>query len=235
MRTSPRSPRAPQSPRRSGLVGLLVSAALRARAPLAARGALVAGVTGLAGLAGWGCQPNIAYDYTREPDPRTSPYVLGPSDTVRINVWKSVEFSTDAIVRPDGTITMSLIGDIKAAGRTTKELKDEISQRLSAYLKSEETPVTVAVTGVNSYRFTVSGAVEHAGIFSPKYYVTVSDAIAMAGGMNKFANGDKTVILRTDPATRKQRRIPIAWSQIQTGARPEMDLVLLSGDTLLVP
>lgn len=189
----------------------------------------------LTGLAVWGCVPDIVYDYTREPDPRTSPYVLGPSDTVRINVWKSAEFSTEAIVRPDGTITMSLIGDIKAAGRTTKELKDEISQRLSAYLKSEETPVTVAVTGVNSYRFTVSGAVEHAGIFAPKYYVAVSDAIAMAGGLNKFANGDKAVILRTDAATRKQRRIPVVWSQIQSGARPEMDLVLLSGDTLMVP
>lgn len=182
-----------------------------------------------------GCTSKIDYDYTKEPDPRNGAYVLGASDTVRINVWKNAELSTDAIVRPDGTITMSLLGDIKAAGRTTKELKDDIGKRLSAFLKAEDTPVTVAVTAVNSYRFTVSGQVEHAGIYSPKYYVTISDALAMAGGLNKFANGDRIVILRYDAETKKQRRIPIAWSRIQTGAQPEMDIVLLSGDTLLVP
>lgn len=180
-----------------------------------------------------GCTPNIQYDYAAEPDPRKTDYVLGPSDTLRINVWKNAELSTEASVRPDGTITMSLIGDVRAAGRTTKQLKEEITHRLCSYIKCEETPVTVAVTGVNSYRITVSGSVEHANIFTPKYYVTVSDALAMAGGLNKFANGDKISIVRQVDG--KQRRIPIAYSLIQNGARPDMDIVLLSGDTLLVP
>ncbi len=179
------------------------------------------------------CTPDISYQYNREPDPRTTDYVLGPSDTIRINVWKNPELSTETIVRPDGTVTMSLIGDIKASGRTTKQLRDDIVHGLGAYLKSEETPVTVAVTTVNSYRFTVSGNVEHGGIYSPKYYVTVSDALALAGGLNKFANGDRITIVRSGGG--KQRRIPIAYSQIQNGAHPEMDLVILSGDTILVP
>lgn len=180
-----------------------------------------------------GCAPQYKYPYKDEPDPRNRDYVLGVSDGIRINVWKTSELSTDATVRPDGTVTMPLIGDIKAAGRTPKELRVEIAQRLSAFIKSDETPVTVAVTQVNSYRFTVSGNVEHGGSFAPKYYVTVSDAIAMAGGINKFGNGDKITILRNDGG--RARRIPIAYSQIQSGARPEMDLVLLPGDTLIIP
>lgn len=179
------------------------------------------------------CTPVPRYPYRSEPDPRNMDYVLGPSDTIRINVWKNAELSTDAIVRPDGTVTMPLVGDVQAAGRTTRELRDEIVRRLSAFLKSEETPVTVALTGVNSYRFTVSGNVERSGAFSPKYYVTVSDAIAMAGGLNKFANGDKIVIVRNHGG--RQRRIPIVYSMIQSGQRPEMDLALLSGDIVLVP
>lgn len=180
-----------------------------------------------------GCTPSVNYNYKAEPDPRKLDYVLGPSDTVRINVWKNGELSTDAIVRPDGTITMPLVGDIQASGRTTKELRDEVVKRLGTYLRAEETPVTVALTAVNSYRFTVSGNVEHGGAFSPKYYVTVSDAIAMAGGLNKFAAGNKIVILRSDGG--KARRIPIVYSLLQSGARPDMDVVLMSGDTVMVP
>jgi polysaccharide biosynthesis/export protein len=184
-------------------------------------------------LLGGGCTPVPKYPYRSEPDPRTLDYVLGPSDTVRINVWKNAELSTDAIVRPDGTITLPLVGDIAAVGKTTKELRDEVVKRLGTYLRAEETPVTVALTAVNSYRFTVSGNVEHGGAFSPKYYVTISDAIAMSGGLNKFANGDKIVIIRSGGG--KTRRIPIVYSLLQSGTRPDMDLVLLSGDTVMVP
>lgn len=182
----------------------------------------------------WGCTPAITYDYSQEPDPWKSgkyEYVLGPSDTIKVNVWKNAEISTDAIVRPDGTVTLPLVGDIQADGRTTKQLRDEIARRLSTYLKSEDTPVTVALTSVSSYRFTVSGNVEHAGIYSPKYYVRVSEALAMAGGLNKFGSGDKIAILRNTDG--KMRRIPIIYSMLST--HPEMDIAVMRGDTLLVP
>lgn len=209
------------------LVRRLAASLLLAAGPVVA----AAGIGGLA-LAS-GCTPVPTYAYRSEPDPRVMDYVLGASDMVKINVWKNGELSTEAVVRPDGTITMPLIGDIRAAGRSTKELRDEIIKRLGTYLKAEETPVTVALTAVNSYRFTISGNVEHGGAFSPKYYVTISDALAMAGGLNKFANGDKIVILRNSGG--KTRRIPIVYSLLQGGSRPDMDLVLLSGDTVMVP
>jgi polysaccharide export outer membrane protein len=190
--------------------------------------ALVLSALGLAA-----CGP-LPYDYSKEPDPRKHEFVIGASDGVRVTVWKNPELSTDATVRPDGTITMPLVGDIRAAGRTPTQLKEDIARKLSAYLKDESATVTIALTGVNSYRYTVSGNFEHTGIFNSKYYVTVAEAIAMAGGLNKFANPSKLVIVRPDPAT-KVRRIPIDFNRVSSGEHPEENLVLMSGDTLYAP
>jgi polysaccharide biosynthesis/export protein len=175
-----------------------------------------------------------SYDYKREPDPRNSEFVIGASDGVKITVWKNPELSTDATVRPDGTVTMPLIGDIKAVGLTPTRLRDLVAQKLAAFVKDETATVTVAVTSIASYRFTVSGNFERPGIFTSKYYVQVAEAIAMAGGINKFANPHKLIIIRPDPASRV-RRIPIDCDRVSSGEHPEENLVLLAGDTLYAP
>jgi polysaccharide export outer membrane protein len=175
-----------------------------------------------------------AYDYSREPDPRKGEFVIGASDVLHITVWKNAELTGDARVRPDGTITMPLVGDIVAAGRTPSALKQEITRKLGAFIKTDESAVvSVAVSDVNSYRFTVSGNVEHAGVLLSKYYVTASEAVAMAGGLNKFASPHKLVIIRND----KQgfRRIPLDYERVASGQHPSEDLVMLTGDTLFVP
>ncbi|HVR63405.1 MAG TPA: polysaccharide biosynthesis/export family protein [Polyangia bacterium] len=173
------------------------------------------------------------YDYASEPDPRKYEFVLGPSDVLHVVVWKSIDLSVDATVRPDGTITLPLIGDLRAAGRTASELRAEIVQRLSTYVK-EAQPVTVAVAAVNSYRFTVSGSVEHGGAFSPNHYVTFAEAIALAGGPNRYGSPDDAVILRTGKDGR-QKRIPIDYSAILNGTRPDMNLIILPGDIVYIP
>ena len=178
-----------------------------------------------------GCK-TVAYNYTKEPDPRKAEFVLGPADVLRVTVWKNPELTTDAKIRPDGTITLALIGDICASGRTPTELRNEIASRLHAFVK-EDVILTIAVTEVNSYRFTVGGNVEHGGIFNTKYYVTAAEALAMAGGLNKFASGDKILIIRAVPSG--VRRIPLVYTRISSGEHPDENLVLLSGDTLFVP
>jgi len=175
----------------------------------------------------------VSYDYSKELDPRKSEFVLGAADALKITVWKNPEMSSDARIRPDGTITMPLVGDLKAAGRTPGQLRADITERLRAFVKDETSTVTVAVTEVNSYRFTVSGNVERGGILSAKYYVTVAEALAMAGGLNKFATGFVTLIRSAD--TQPARRIPIDYRRITSGEHPEENLVLVSGDTLFVP
>lgn len=179
-----------------------------------------------------GCATAPAYDYSKEPDPRKHEFVLGASDAVKINVWKNPDMSTEAKVRPDGTITMPLIGDIQAAGRTPSELQKEISKKLASYVK-DDAVVSVAVTEVSSYRFTVGGNVEHGGIFTAKYYVTVSEAVAMAGGLNKFANPHKLLIVRNDGHT--VRRIPVDYDRVASGEHPEEDIPLIAGDSLFIP
>jgi polysaccharide export outer membrane protein len=180
-----------------------------------------------------GCA-TTTYDYSREPDPRKGEFVIGASDILHINVWKNSELTGDARVRPDGTITMPLIGDIVAAGRTPTALKQEITKKLGTFIKSDESSiVSVAVSDVNSYRFTVSGNVERAGVLLSKYYVTASEAIAMAGGLNKFASQHKLVVIRND--SQGFRRIPLDYDRIASGQHPNEDLVMLTGDTLFVP
>src|SRR5438874_9813418 len=75
-----------------------------------------------------------AYDYSQEPDPRKTEFVIGASDGVRITVWKNPELSTDATVRPDGTITMPLLGDLQAVGKTPSQLRDLVTRKLSAFI-----------------------------------------------------------------------------------------------------
>jgi len=173
------------------------------------------------------------YDYGKEPDPRKQEYVLGASDVLRITVWRNPDLSCDAIVRPDGTISMPLVGDVLATGRTPGQVRGEITQRLTAFVKDQSAVVTVAVTAINSYRFTVSGSVEHPGTFSSNHYVTVTEALSLAGGPNKFATAEDSVIIRND--TRGARRIPIDYPSILNGLHPEQDLALQAGDTIYVP
>lgn len=192
-------------------------------------------VVGLLGVAAGACTTTRPfYDYTAEPDPRKQEFVLGPSDVLRIHVWHNPDLSGDTTVRPDGTISLPLLGDLKAAGRTAADVRGEISKRLQAYVKDDANNVTVSITTLNSYRFVVNGNVEHMGAFTSARYVSVSEAIALAGGPNRFADADDTVIIRDDPGKGK-KRIPIDYPAILKGTHPEQDLILLAGDIVYVP
>jgi polysaccharide export outer membrane protein len=175
-----------------------------------------------------------AYDYSREPDPRHDEYAIGPSDTVKVTVRDNPDLTAEAVVRPDGTIGLPLVGEIRAAGMTTTQLRSEIARRASTFVK-EIAPAAVAVTitGINSYRFTVAGNVEKPGVFSSARYVTVAEAIVLAGGPNNYASSDEAVIIR--PTDTGPRRIPINYPAILKGVRPEQNLALLPGDLVYVP
>ena len=164
-------------------------------------------------------------------DPRGKPYVIGIADVVRVSVWKDESLSTDAIVRPDGTLTIPLVGELRAAGRTAAQLQQDASQRLATLVK--DAAVTVSVTEINSYRFTVAGNVEHPGLFTARYYLTVSEALALAGGPNRYADTDEVVIVRNMGGV--SQRIPINYDTILSGKSPEQDIVILAGDSVRVP
>ena len=190
------------------------------------------------GLAVWqGCSSSQGppVNYAAEPDPRKHGFVLGPSDVLKITVWHTPDLSADAIVRPDGNITMPLLGELAVAGLTTAELQAAITERLRTFVKDEGAVVTVAVTAINSYRFTVTGSVAHPGVFSATHYVTFSEAMTMAGGPDRFATPERTLIQRPGAKGQPVRRIPVNYTKVLTGESPEQDLILLAGDTIYVP
>ena len=193
-------------------------------------------IVSLMGVVGCG-GTTIVYDpanYVKEHDPRKHEYVIGVSDELVVNVWRNGDLSGGALVRPDGVITLPLIGDLKVVGSTPTAVRDEVKRRLAAYVKDETAVVTVAVTGINSYRFTVAGNVAAPGSFSSSNFVSVSQALAMAGGPNRFAEASAVLLVRPD-GTGKVRQIPINYERIVSREGPEQDLMVVTGDTIYVP
>ena len=190
--------------------------------------------TSVFGGLGCGTARGARVDYSAEADPRKHDFVLGPADVLRVTVWHNPDLSADPIVRPDGRITLPLIGDVPVSGRTTNEVQALVTEKLKVFVKDEAALVTVAVTAVNSYRFTVMGNVEKAGTYSATHYVTFSEAMTLAGGPNRFATPEDTVIRRPDGAN-PPRLIPVDYPRVARGDAPQQDLVVVAGDIIYVP
>ena len=182
-----------------------------------------------------GCPASLpSYDYTKEPDPRGVELVLGVGDVIAINVWENNNLNTEATIRPDGTVTMPLVGDIKAAGETPTTLKAHLKTQIQNFVRLQGSEITVAVKQWKSYRFTIQGEVARAGVFTSDQYVTVADGLALAGGLSRFAKRNEVVLMRRDPKG-KIRQIPLDYEALASGKRPDMNIYILAGDTIWVP
>lgn len=185
-----------------------------------------------------GCLSSLPdYPYTSEPDPRKKEVQLGVGDVVAINVWgeSNEGLNTEATIRPDGTITMPLVGDIKAAGETTTTLKEQIKKQLANYVKMEGTAVTVALKQWRSYRFTIQGEVMRPSVYTSDQFITVADALALAGGPTRFAKRGQIVLMRADTKSKETRRIPLDYDALASGKRTDMNIFVLPGDSIYVP
>jgi polysaccharide export outer membrane protein len=128
------------------------------------------------------------------PAPGESEYRLGPSDLLEVFVWKEPELSTTVPVRPDGNISLPLAGELRASGKTTAQLKDEITASLRQFITNPV--VTVVVKEVNSSRVAVLGQVRKPDSYRVNHRVTIIEAIAMAGGFTDFAKRSRIIVLR---------------------------------------
>lgn len=188
----------------------------------------------IATLAACSSLPTPVHDYKAEPNPTKLEFVLGVGDQVGINVWDNAPLNTTATIRPDGTITMPLVGDLQAVNKTPTQLKEEIKTRIAEYVKTSGLEVTVSVLQWHSYRFTVSGEVSSPGLFSQDQYVTVAEAIALAGGFTRFAKRNEMKLMRR-AKDGSIRTIPLVYDLLATGERPDMNIYMLAGDSLYVP
>jgi polysaccharide biosynthesis/export protein len=136
-----------------------------------------------------------------DPAQNAQEYRLGPDDVIDVFVWKEPDLSASLTIRPDGKITMPLLNDLQASGKTAAQLQQEIKEKLSAYVTNPL--VTVMIKQLNSFKFSVLGEVRTPGVYRVSQTVSVLDAIAMAGGFTEFAKRDRVLVIRNSKSNER--------------------------------
>ena len=156
-------------------------------------------------------------------------YVIGSDDVLHISVWKEPDFSGPVIVRPDGIITVPVVGDVHVVGMTTTQVQDLLTEKLKAVVT--EPQVTVIVRDIKSRKVYLVGKVGRPGAISLGGHETVLQILADAGGPSQFAKPQKMYVLRT--VGDHQKRIQFNYKKVLAGSEPDLELEI--GDIIVVP
>jgi polysaccharide biosynthesis/export protein len=168
--------------------------------------------------------------YSSEPA-LTTGYKLQPGDVLQVVVWKETDLQSEVLVRPDGGISFPLAGDLQAAGLTTAELRSDLESRVRKLIP--DAVVTVSVKAPNGNRVFVIGKVNRPGDFPLLRPTDVVQALSLAGGATPFANTDKIRVLHRNGA--HQTSIRFRYSEVARGRNLDQNVLLQSGDTVIVP
>jgi len=163
----------------------------------------------------------------------TTDYFIGPEDVLEITVWKSPDLSKIVQVRPDGRISLPLIGDVTAVGHTSVQLTEAISNRLKAYV--ENPAVSIVVKEVNSYAIFVLGEVSKPGRYPLKSKTTLLQAVTLASGFTPVASRNKIVIFRFPKDGEPLIKIKASFDDIVLRDGTDQNIELKPGDTIVVP
>ncbi len=158
-------------------------------------------------------------------DPKT--YLIGAEDILQIRVWREPDLSGPVGVRPDGKISMPLIGDLQASGLTPEKLAETIKGGLTKYVTQPE--VMVQVAAVNSKKYFVSGEVLRPGSYPLVVPTTIAEALAIAGGFRDYAD-TKSILVMRGP-----KRYKFNYRDFVKGKNPTQNIPLESGDHIIVP
>lgn len=205
----------------------IIGRVFRMRAPML----LMAGVATIVLMSGC-AQPAVQ---EREYDAPLQ-FLLGPEDVVEIAVWKNQDLTKTLAIRPDGVISMPIIGEVQAAGLTTDALAQRITEKLKPFIANPS--VSVSVKDLNSYAVFVVGEVTKPGKYQLKSYATVLQAISLAGGFTEYARKNKMQVVRLRPNGDQKLReihIPVRYDDVVAGRIESGNIILLSGDTVVVP
>lgn len=177
---------------------------------------------------------------SQQPDAQEEPYTpedyhIGVDDRVQVSVWRNPELTVTAPVRPDGKISVPIIGDVQAGGLTAAQVSEEVKKRLSEYIR--EPNVAVIITELRSHEFLtrirVTGAVRTPRSLPHRQGMTVLDAVLEAGGLNEFASPNRAKLYRK--VKNRNEVFDIALGDILLRGRLETNLVLRPGDVITVP
>jgi polysaccharide export outer membrane protein len=158
-------------------------------------------------------------------------YIIGADDVLSIDVWKEPEISRTIPVRPDGKISLPLLSDVRAAGLEPTQLAAQIQEQLRKVLVNPQ--VTVIVTQINSQRIYLLGEVTRGGAYPLLPNMTVLQALSSAGPFTQFANLKKIYIMRSENG--QQVMLPFQYKEVVNGHKPEQNVHLKAGDTIVVP
>jgi polysaccharide export outer membrane protein len=208
-----------------GFVGILLSGFLWAQVPATSQTVAPPPVPAAAASSAQPLTPAAT-------KPHDNSFVVGNDDLLAINVWKEPDISRQIPVRSDGRISLPLVGEVQAAGRTPLQLEQDIASKLRNYIAEPE--VTVMVQQINSEKFNILGQVARPGSYTLSHAATVLDAIAVAGGFRDFAKQKGIYILRQNPAG-GQSRIAFNYKNVIKGKNPEQNIKLEPRDTIVVP
>jgi polysaccharide export outer membrane protein len=161
-------------------------------------------------------------------EPQAQEYLIGFEDVLDVSVWRDADLSRTVPVRPDGRVSMPLIGEIRVAGRSAKQVATEIRERLLPYIQDPR--VVVIVREVNSPRVYVIGEVARPGAFPLRGRLTVLQALSLAGGLSEFADTSGIVVLHGE----RRERFELDYTDLVSN-QEEGDFVLGPGDTIYVP
>lgn len=163
----------------------------------------------------------------------TPDYIIGPEDVLEITVWKNADLSKQVQVRPDGRISLPLIGDVSAVGKTAAQLTEEISQKLRSYM--ENPTVSIVVREVNSYQIYVLGEVNSPGKYPLKSKTTLLQAITIAHGFTQVAARNKIVVFRFGKDGEGLHKIKASYDDIVLRDGSDQNIELKPGDQIVVP
>lgn len=158
-------------------------------------------------------------------------YKLQPGDVLSISVWKEQDLQQAVLVRPDGGISFPLVGDLQAQGTTVEDVRQQITRKLGRFIPDVQ--VSVALQELNGNLVYVVGKVNRPGVYPFSNNVDVMQALGMAGGANAFAALNEIKVLRRESG--KLRSISFRYSDIEKGRNLDQNIVLQSGDTVIVP
>jgi len=158
-------------------------------------------------------------------------YTVEAGDILRVSVWKEPDLQLDVLVRPDGRFSMPLIGEMEATGKTVEMLQYEIAKRLDNLVP--DAVVTVAISQLSGNKIYVLGKVNRPGEYAVNRYVDVMQVLSMAGGTTTFADLDDIIILRR--GDNGQRAISFDYDEVGKGKQLQQNIILHSGDVVVVP
>lgn len=176
----------------------------------------------------------VSVHATAAEPPKASPltnYIIGPGDVLTISIWKDESLTQEVVVLPDGTISLPLVGLVKAEGKTITELKTEIEGRIKKYVPD---PVLwVSVKNMNSSYIYVLGRVNNPGRFLLNSQVSILQALAIAGGVTPFASNNDIRVFREEDGVTKL--LPFHYDSVIKGKHLEENISLKRGDVVIVP